>query len=77
MLPLGELVEDPEEVDAGEHVAPAEGRGVTDLQRLRRQLGLLPDDARREVQEGDAAITVLIRYRRTTGSPIWSVQTSR
>ena len=54
MLPLGELVEDPEEVDAGEHVAPAEGGGVADLQRLRRQLGLLPDDARREVQEGDA-----------------------
>ena len=54
VLPLGELVEDPEEVDAGEHVPPAEGRGVADLQGLGRQLRLLPDYARREVQEGDA-----------------------
>ena len=49
MLPLGELVEDSEEVDAGEHVPPAEGGGVADLQGLGRQLGLLPDYAGREV----------------------------
>ena len=54
MLPLGELVEDPEEVDAGEHVPPAEGRGVPDLQGLGRQLGLLLDHARGKVQQGDA-----------------------
>ena len=54
VLPLGELVEDSEEVDAGEHVPPAEGGGVADLQGLGRQLGLLPDNARGKVEEGDA-----------------------
>ena len=45
VFPLGELVEYPEEVDAGEHVPPAEGRRIADLQRLGRQLGLLPNYA--------------------------------
>lgn len=45
MFPLGELVEDPEEVDAAEAVPPAVGRGVADLQSLGGQLGLLTDHA--------------------------------
>ena len=65
MLPLGELVEDPEEVDAGEHVPPAEGRGVPDLQRFRSQLGLLTDDARREVQEGNAERGLMGQFKCT------------
>ena len=55
MLPLGQLVEYPEEVDAREHVPPAEDGRVPDLQRLGRQLGLLADHARGEVQQRDAA----------------------
>jgi hypothetical protein len=45
VFPLGELVEDPEEVDAAEAVPPAVGRGVADLQSLGGQLGLLTDHA--------------------------------
>ncbi len=54
MFPLGEFVEDPEEVDAAEAVPPAVGRGVADLQSLGGQLGLLTDHAWREVQKRDA-----------------------
>ena len=56
MLPLGQLVEYPEEVDAGEHVPPAVGRSVPNLQGLRSQLGLLTDHARGKVQQCDAGM---------------------
>ncbi len=54
MLPLGQLVKDPQEVDAAEAVSPAEGRGVADLQGLSGQLRLLSDHAGGEVKESNA-----------------------
>ncbi len=55
MLELDDLVEDPEQVDAGEDVPPAEGGRFARLDAADRQLGLLAvDDARREVHRRDA-----------------------
>lgn len=54
VLPLGELVENSEQVNAGEHVTPAKGGGIPDLQGLRGQLWLLTDHTGREVEEGNA-----------------------
>ena len=54
MLPLGQLVEDPQEVDTAEAVSPAEGRGVADFQGLRGQLRLFPDDAGGKVKKSNA-----------------------
>jgi hypothetical protein len=45
VFPLGEFVENSEEVDAAEAVPPAVGRGIADLQSLGGQLGLLTDHA--------------------------------
>ena len=53
MLPLGQLVKDPQEVDAAEAVSPAEGRGVADLQGLSGQLWLFSDHAGGEVKESN------------------------
>ena len=49
MLPLGQLVQDSQEIDAGEQVPPAEALGVADLQALSRQLRLFTENAAGEV----------------------------
>ena len=62
MLPLGEFVEDPQQVDAAGHVPPAVDGGVPHLQRLRCQLGLLPDDAAGEVEESDVVLAANVGH---------------
>ena len=62
VFPLGELVKDPEEVDAAGHVAPAEHRGVPHLQRLRGQLRLLADDAAGVVQQRDVVLAADVSH---------------
>ena len=54
MLPLGELVENTEQVDTTEAVSPAVGGGVTDLQGLGCQLRLLTNHTGWEVEECNA-----------------------
>ena len=54
MLPLGQLVQDPEKVDAGKHVPPAKWRSVPDLQSFSSQFWLFTNDARWEIQESNA-----------------------
>ena len=62
MFPLGELVEDPEKVDAARHVPPAEHRGVPHLQRLSRQLGLFPDHTAGVVKQSDVVLAPDVRH---------------
>ena len=62
MLPLGEFVEDPQQVDAAGHVPPAVDGGVPHLQRLCCQLGLLPDDAAGEVEESDVVLAANVGH---------------
>lgn len=45
VFPLGQLVQNPKQVDAAEAVSPAVGRSVADLQSLSGQLRLLSYDA--------------------------------
>ena len=54
MFPFGQLVEDPQEVDAREQIAPAVRKTGTDLQRFGRQFWLVANDTRRKVQDRDA-----------------------
>ena len=54
VFPFGQLVEDPQEVDAREQIAPAVRKTGTDLQRFGRQFWLVANDTRRKVQDRDA-----------------------
>jgi hypothetical protein len=54
MFPFGQLVQNPQQVNAGEHVSPAEGGCVANLQGLRGEFRLFTDHARGEVEESNA-----------------------
>jgi hypothetical protein len=61
-LSLGQLVENPQQVDAAETIPPAVRRRVADFQSFGRQLRLFSDDAGREVEESDAEIFILVFF---------------
>jgi hypothetical protein len=60
MFPFSQLIKDAQKVDAWEEIAPAVGKIGTNFQTLGGQLWLIANDTRREIQDSDAAIAIML-----------------